>query len=113
MSDHVEQMLCLSTAHVRPETMSRLCTGDFDWLPSYRKEDPRDPEDIYGVFVLAGDISLESEAETADIPDDLLTVLEYAHRIGAEWIMFDGIRDMIDELPTFPWPLDIDPWGDA
>lgn len=102
MSNHIQSMLCLSTVHIKPETMIRLQEGDFEWLVSYRKEHPSDSDTVYGAFVLAGDISLEEgNPEIADIPEDLLQVLNYADAFHCAWIMFDVDEDEIGELPTY------------
>lgn len=103
MSDHIHKMLCLSTSHVKMETMRRLQDGDFDWLVSYRKEAPTDPELVFGAFVCADSIDVENSGDTEDIPEDLMEVLHYADAFDCKWIMFDVDGDTIGDLPTYSW----------
>lgn len=97
----IHNMLCLSTVHVKPETMRALEENRYNWLPSYRKINPFNTEESYGTFVLVGDMDPQSEEDTADIPEDLQIVLNYADAFGCTWIMFDADEDEIGELPMY------------
>lgn len=99
--NNIQKMLCLSTVHVKPDTLQRLQTGDFEWLISYRKEHPSDNEEVYGAFVLVSDITLEAAAEISDVPEDLLHVLRFAHMHSCSWAMFDCDEEEISELPAY------------
>ena len=108
MDELIEKILSISTSHIKPETMRRLETNDFEWLVSYRKPNPRDDSESFGAFVLITDLDLDSSSETADIPKELLNVLRYAESFDCAWVMFDCDAPVCGDLPTydFDWEAD-------
>ena len=96
------RMLACCTSHLRPETIKRLEDGDFEWLVGYRMEYPGDTETVYGVFVPALDLNIsDCSPEIMDIPEDLLMLLQYADKVGYDWIMLDADEEEIPELQTY------------
>ena len=94
------KILELSTAHIKPDTEKRLEAGNFDGIPSYRKPNPNKVDESFGSWVACGYISIDSE-DIVDIPEDLMTILEYAAKNDVRWIMFDCDAAVNEELPTY------------
>ena len=101
MENHVCSMLCLSTVHIKPDTLQRLEDDDFEWLVSYKKASSAEPCESYGVFVLICDTDVRGGHDMSDIPEDLITVLLYAVSNGCDWVMFDRDEEEVAALPQY------------
>ena len=102
MANNIQNMLCLSTVHIKPETLENLQEGNYVHLTSYRKEHPADSEEVYGAFVYVPSVCLEEGSEELeDIPEDLRIVLNYADSFNCQWLMFDCDEEEIGELPAY------------
>ena len=97
-------MMCLSTVHLKPETMKSLEDCECDGLPSYRKPVPGDDENSYGVFVCIGDIDKD---ELFALPREMRTIWEYAHAHGIWWVMFDADTPVCAQFEQFQADWDI------
>ena len=120
-NEMVQKMLCLSTAHLKEETMSRIIDGDLDAIPTYKKEDPSYPGEIYGCWVCVDCID-DADENRDNIPEDLMDAMKYARSVGASWIMFDrdaevlgelALYDQGDDVPYYTWGFDVMPSNSA
>lgn len=90
MLDCREQLIALSTAHLRPETLHSLTDGTASVL-AY-------PND-YGALVYVGE-----RQETDPDEPDLDAIFKLARQIDIIWIKFDGDALQVDGLPTYEHP---------
>lgn len=92
------QMMSLSTAHLRPETMAKLERCEIDCLPSFRKPIPREDENSYGAFVCLGDVGYN---ERNELPADLAQIWDYCYQHDIWWVMFDRDGPMCSRFTDF------------
>jgi hypothetical protein len=97
----VEPILVLSTAHVTEATAKQL-TEDTITLVSVRPFG----DDGWLVYVptdAAIWAELDTEAEKGEMPQELLTVLKFAHELKCVWVLLDSAALEVSDLPTFDW----------
>lgn len=88
------KLVTISTAHIKQET-SALLDADALALTVYKKGG-------FGWFVSVTDFEISSP----DIPDDLRKCLEYAKRLGCDWLCLDSDGEVIsgvDFLDIYEW----------
>ncbi|OMC63787.1 hypothetical protein BK126_26105 [Paenibacillus sp. FSL H7-0326] len=85
-------MLAISTAHTTPEVCGLLDQNEIQGLISYKKEE-------YGFFIYVP----SDEEETANLPECLSTILNYARIHDASWIMLDRDVEINSDLPLYDW----------
>lgn len=95
---NIQKMLCLSTAHIKPETMALLEEDALEDIVAYPKEIPSTGENC-GAFIYVDGASLDEGIE--DVPEDLVRVLQYAAKHDASWIMLDDDEEEVEDLPTY------------
>lgn len=93
MSEAICTMLTLSTAHLTEESCNVTLPALTDEIPIWEKTGA-------GWFLYA---RLEQLGLTADIPADLLRILEYAQAQGCDYIMLDKDWPILDDLPSYDW----------
>lgn len=92
----ISKMLTMSTAHIKKSTAEWLQN---EWqqcssLAVYKKG-------VYGWFVFVSNADVEDE--TANIPEDLVCVINAAKKAGCDWLCLDSDGEKIDDLPEFKW----------
>ena len=113
------KMLDLSTSHITETTCNT-------WFPTERARNGVEPlpggrqvftyttpvafyeKGDYGWFVHVDSDWKHSEPDTPlapGVPVELQRVLEYAAKLGCDWIQFDTDGDVNDDLPVFNWSL--------
>ena len=93
MSDHTCQMLTVSTAHITENTCNIALPSLTGQIPIWEKTDA-------GWFIYA---RLDTLGLDADIPADLLPLLEYAQQQDCEYIMLDKDWPTLADLPIYDW----------
>lgn len=89
----LHSMLALSTAHLKPETIELMNSGEVAGVLYY-------PKSIWGFFVYVPSakdgIEIDPEA-----PQDLRNCMNAARQLGHGWLMFDQDVTPVDELEVF------------
>ena len=101
--DFVEQLVCISTAHVSKATADKMpqCRADLDdvnqpdWWPEFLRDEG------WLFFLYSSQDEFEFKYKTA--PKDLNDVLQYMHNSGFRWCMFDCDGAIIDGLHQYEW----------
>ena len=93
MTDHICTMLTISTAHLSEETCNEILPRLRDTIPIWAKGE-------CGWFLYA---QLEQLGLDADLPADLLRVLEYGQAQGCDYIMLDRDWPVLDHLQSYDW----------
>lgn len=88
MKHDIQTVLRLSTAHVTQETCDLACSNAIPAALTAGYEE--------GFFCYVHD-SLE------DIPEDLVTCIEYARKLGCTWLGFDRDAPKYNDLPFYDW----------
>ena len=94
------KIITVSTAHLHPQTIERLCARTVEGSPSIAIRDE-------GLLVNShiGAETLDAEAiarsELASEAPDLVVAMAFARGQGAAWINFDRDGDVIDQLPSY------------
>lgn len=85
----IEKTLCLSTEHISPTTYNDLRDDIVDsvYVKGY---------DNWGITVC-------SEYDDIDVPEDIKRVLDYAQKLGCRFVNLDADEDIIDDLPVYDW----------
>jgi hypothetical protein len=91
----IAKMLVLSTAHLDEDTALRMTKR---LLPTGTALIYFDKSE-YGWFVHVSEEIADREANALS----LANCLDYAARLGCQWIMFDRDGDTIPELTTYSW----------
>ena len=88
------QVRVLSFEHLTMDTANEPITSNFEWVGgTYAVGMPE------GLMLLV----LSAVIGDLDLPDDLQTVVEWAHAAGYEWIRFDPDGDVEPSLPLYDW----------
>lgn len=110
--DVIEDVPCLqklaeiSTIHVSRETSDYL---DEQALIAAKHRQNRDPMAElfvagfeYGWF-LRVPCDIEEENPNGCYPSDVLKILRWANKLGAEFVLIDADADQVDELEKYEW----------
>ncbi|MFD1736208.1 hypothetical protein ACFSCX_06475 [Bacillus salitolerans] len=92
---NIVKMLQLSTFHIKESTSIWLEEHQRYSLPLivYSKAE-------YGWFI---PIIKGWKDDVLHIPDDLVTIIEFAEGEGIEWVMLDRDCDLVSHLPIYQW----------
>lgn len=85
----IEKLICLSTLHLKRETVERIQNEIGPW---YGNE--------YGAFVYAQDEDILLDAHRG-YSKDLATVMAFACQQGLDWVKFDPDGHVLSNLPTY------------
>lgn len=103
----IEKLVCLSTAHITPRSLSLLEQDEFDGLAIYSKVDPEDGN-CYGGFLFVDcgcyfrkttrllTEQIEPTPDYSELPIDLQLLVSFADAYGIEWLMFDRDEPQYD-----------------
>jgi len=97
----IESVLVLSTAHVTGITAQKL-TEDTITLVSVRPFG----DDGWLVYVPTDKsiwADLEAGVEEDEVPQELLTVLKFAHELKCVWVLLDNAALEVSGLQSFDW----------
>lgn len=97
LREHIEPMAALSTSHLSVETRQKLINDDLS-VNAYPNE--------YGGWVYVG-----APAYSAPTEPDLAEIFKVASEAGVVWLRFDHDGAVIDGLPIFENPEELDPAG--
>lgn len=91
----IVQVLDLSTHHL-PEDLGSDGLGTVEGVVAY--------ELPYGWLMwVPSDAEQMAEARQRVRRAEVLRVLEYAHRLGCRYVLFDSDADRVDDLPEWSW----------
>lgn len=85
----IENALCLSTAHLSPNTCNSYLKDEPYGISAYEKGE-------FGWFIHTNYIE-------DDHPEDLQHTLDFARGLGFSWVIFDRDADIINHLPAYAW----------
>ena len=92
----VNRYLKMSTAHLKEATIAALEIMDVPYCVIYDE----------GVFISVLDLD-HTDAQTRkkydELPEDLLTILNYARKLGASLVWLDRDADEVEGLPVYEW----------
>lgn len=97
MSDIIKPMLCLSTAHLKPETFQLLANDEIECCIFYQKVDCSTGE-CYGGWLYISDCG---SSDSIDQHEDLKALVDYCDSKDIEWVMFDADEDENANLPVY------------
>jgi hypothetical protein len=89
----LHSMLALSTAHLKPETIELMSTGEIAGALYY-------PKGIWGFFVYIPSAKDGIEIDP-ELPQDLRNCMNAARMLGHGWVMFDQDVTAVNELEVF------------
>ena len=92
----VNRYLKMSPAHLKEATIAALEIMDVPYCVIYDE----------GVFISVLDLD-HTDAQTRkkydELPEDLLTILNYARKLGASLVWLDRDADEVEGLPVYEW----------
>lgn len=92
----VNRYLKMSTAHLKEATIAALEIMDVLYCVIYDE----------GVFISVLDLD-HTDAQTRkkydELPEDLLTILNYARKLGVSLVWLDRDADEVEGLPVYEW----------
>ena len=97
MSDIIKPMLCLSTAHLKPETFKKLERDEIEACIYYKKIDVTNGE-YYGGWLYISD---DGSPDDINNNEDLKAIVDYCDKHDIEWVMFDVDEDENTDLPVY------------
>jgi hypothetical protein len=107
----LEPLAVISTAHVTPQTMARLAMPEPDQpanLPPPFEGLVHCPTLGDGVFLVVPRDRAELTLYSRGWPPDLRGLMAEAHAAGLQWLKLDGAAQVLKDMPTYPWPDDVD-----
>ncbi len=97
MTDEIHSMICLSTAHVMPETRDQLeCVMPSDRLPVHFAKGE------HGWFLHVPEPDAPGD-DMPGYPQDIHEIIAYARARGCGWVMLDSDGPVVDDLKTWEW----------
>lgn len=97
----IEPLLVLSSAHVTEATAKRLAADDITTVSVRPFGD-----DGWLVYVPTDKsiwADLEAGVEEDEVPQELLTVLKFAHELKCVWVLLDNAALEVSGLQSFDW----------
>lgn len=90
----IQNVVTLSTIHIRPETAELIDDGKFTELSVYKKEE-------YGWWIYLPDYVDDKQSD--QIPEDLKDCITYAKGLGCCWLCLDCDGQEMDCLKKYEW----------
>lgn len=94
------KIITVSTAHLHPQTIERICARSVAGAPSIAIRD----EGLLVNSHLDGetrDATQIADSDLAREAPDLVVAMAFARGQGAAWVSFDRDGDVIDQLPSY------------
>ncbi len=98
----ITKMLTISTANIKQSTgefLYKVCSNQslchltvYGQVAQYE-----DGAEYYGWFIYCRGNCF------SEIPDDLVTAIQFAQSIDCDWICIDRDAEVLTELPTYKW----------